>query len=170
MGLEITPKVPPSPGYFRSCPASVISLCSPLENRNHPSFLNRVYRIGERRERKLILISFNESWYIILKVCLGFEEQGMKFLLRKVKQCLMAIKAPEQTAPQPAVGKKAKGGFGEQMESSNKWETECLGALEITAFLSFIIRWSHNLKIVKTFLYPFKLKALRWRHFYDILN
>lgn len=96
---------------------------------------------NRRRERKLILISFNESWYIILKVCLGFEEQGMKFLLRKVKQCLMAIKAPEQTAPQPAVGKKkAKGGFGEQMESSNKWEAACLGALEITVFLSFIIR------------------------------
>lgn len=33
----------------------------------------------------LLFISFSENLYIMLKILLGFEEQGMKFLLRKVK-------------------------------------------------------------------------------------
>lgn len=50
MGLETTPKAPPSPGHPRSCPGSGISLCSPLESWNDPSYPNRACRMVEGKE------------------------------------------------------------------------------------------------------------------------
>lgn len=86
----------------------------------------------------------------------------------------MAIKAPDRQFHSQPVGIKASDGFGEQMErnseGSNKWEGTCLGTLEIIAFLTFIIRGSHNLKNVETFLYSFKLKTLRRGYFHYVLN
>lgn len=54
-------------------------VCSKI--RNYNIALNKMYTVLIS-----LFIYFSERWYIMLKISLGFEEQGMKFLQRKVKR------------------------------------------------------------------------------------